>query len=247
MPRWLTLSTEVDLHDPSILPTLQCTLQCTVHEQKCITGTQTFLISKLGGWKDTTAFHKSSKTNRHQALKHLTILMLWKLVVIDNRIGRSTFRNWGDIGLSPASRETTQTNKPPKHDTKTTITSIITPTLWHSTCALCASPGNTRFFDRTSVYFCASTLQNLADRKTFIPHSVSLRNDLVDPYLMVWDWRVSRAGPRPFCWPSCSLLFCLQLFFLSHLFLYRLVVWGWGLRTDRASISLSRPCIANLF
>ena len=47
------------------------------------------------------------------------------------------------------------------------------------------------------------------------------------------DWRVSRAGPMPFCWPSCSLLFCLQLSSLYLLFLYRLVVWGWGLRTDR--------------
>ena len=67
------------------------------------------------------------------------------------------------------------------------------------------------------------------------------------PNSMVWDWRVSRAGPMPFCWPSCSLLFCLELFPLSLLFLYRLVVWGWGLRTGRVSISLSRPCIANLF
>ena len=45
----------------------------------------------------------------------------------------------------------------------------------------------------------------------------------------------------PFCWPSCSFLFCLQLFSLSLLFLYSLVVWGWGLRTDRVSISLSVP------
>ena len=67
------------------------------------------------------------------------------------------------------------------------------------------------------------------------------------PYLMVWDWRVSRAGPMPFCWHSCSLLFSLQLFSLYLLFLYRLVVWGWGLQTDRVSISLSRPCIANPF
>ena len=43
----------------------------------------------------------------------------------------------------------------------------------------------------------------------------------------------------PFCWPSCSLLFCLQLFSLSLLFLYGLVVWGWGLRTDRVAISLA--------
>ena len=67
------------------------------------------------------------------------------------------------------------------------------------------------------------------------------------PYSMVCDWRVSRAGPIAFCWPSCSLLFCLQLFSLSLLFLYRLVVWGWGLRIDIVSISLYRPCIANLF
>ena len=84
-------------------------------------------------------------------------------------------------------------------------------------------------------------------RRTFIPLSVSLWNELVGPSSMVWDWRVSRAGPTPFCWPGCSLLFCLQLFSLSLLFLYRLVVWGLGLRTDRVSISLSRPCIANLF
>ena len=67
------------------------------------------------------------------------------------------------------------------------------------------------------------------------------------PYSMVWEYWVSRAGPMPSCWPSCSLLFNLQLFYLSFLFLYRFVVWGWGLRTDRVSISISRPCIANLF
>ena len=39
-------------------------------------------------------------------------------------------------------------------------------------------------------------------------------------YSMVWDWRVSRAGPMSFCWPSCFLLFCLQLFSISLLFLY---------------------------
>ena len=49
----------------------------------------------------------------------------------------------------------------------------------------------------------------------------------VTPYFMVWDLRVSRAGPMPFCWPGCSLFFCLQLFSLSLIFLYRLVVWGW--------------------
>ena len=95
--------------------------------QKCITGTQTFLISKLGGWKYTTAFHKSSKTNRHQALKHLRQYGCYgNWSVIGNREGSWTFRNWSDIALSPASLETTQMNKPPKHCTKTgAITSAV--------------------------------------------------------------------------------------------------------------------------
>ena len=56
-------------------------------------------------------------------------------------------------------------------------------------------------------------------RQTFIPLSVSLWNDLSDltPCSMVWDWQVSRAGPMPFYWPSCSLTFCLLLFSLSLL------------------------------
>ena len=62
---------EINLYDPSLLPTLQCTLQCMRHAQKSIIGTQTFPVSKLGGWKHTTAFHKSSQANRHQVLKHL--------------------------------------------------------------------------------------------------------------------------------------------------------------------------------
>ena len=99
--------TEVNLHDASLLPILQCTLQCMGHTQKCITGAQTFPISKLGGWKDTTTFHKSSKRNRHQALKNLRQYWCYgNWSVIGNRRGRWTFRNWGDIGLSPASRET---------------------------------------------------------------------------------------------------------------------------------------------
>ena len=101
--------TEINLHDPSLLPTLQCTLQCMGHSKKCIRGTQTFLISKLGGWKQNIAFHKSSKTNRHQALKHLR--QYWSYGNWQQRrtVGLSEL---GDIGLSPASRETNQTNKP---------------------------------------------------------------------------------------------------------------------------------------
>ena len=61
---------------------------------------------------------------------------------------------------------------------------------------------------------------------------------LVTPYSMMWDWRVSRAGPMPFYWSSCSLPFCLVLFSLSHLSFYGFVLWGWGLHTDTVLISL---------
>ena len=38
--------------------------------------------------------------------------------LVDQQRRMWTFQNWGDIGLFPASRETTQMNKPPKHYTK---------------------------------------------------------------------------------------------------------------------------------
>ena len=42
-------------------------------------------------------------------------------------------------------------------------------------CALCASPGYTRYFDRTSVYLCASPRQNLAVPQDFYsPLSISM-------------------------------------------------------------------------
>ena len=62
--------TEINLHDPNLLLTLQCTLKCMGYAQKYITGTQTF-PQQTGGWMHTTAFQKSSNTNRLQALKHL--------------------------------------------------------------------------------------------------------------------------------------------------------------------------------
>ena len=64
---------------------------------------------------------------------------------------------------------------------------------------------------------------------------------------MVWDFRVSRARPMPFYWPSWSLIFCLLLFYISPLLFYGLVVWGWGLRTHMVLIALSQPCITNFF
>ena len=69
-------------------------------------------------------------------------------------------------------------------------------------------------------------------RITFIPLSVSLWNDLASPYSMVWDWWVSRAGPLLFYWPKLLYPY------------YSKKDWH---PTDKVSISLSRPCIENLF
>ena len=61
---------------------------------------------------------------------------------------------------------------------------------------------------------------------------------LVTQYSIVFDWRVSSAGPIPLQWPSCSLPFCLLLISLSLLSFYGMVLWGWGLRTDMVLIAL---------
>ena len=119
--------TEINQNDTSLLPTLQCPLQCMGHTQKCITGTQIFQISKQCCWKHITAFLKSTKTKRHQALKHLG--QCWccgNRSVIGNRRWRLIFRNRGDIGLPPASRETTKrTNRIKTALRRGTITSAV--------------------------------------------------------------------------------------------------------------------------
>ena len=120
-------------------------------------------------------------------------------------------------------------------------------TLWRSTCALCASPGYTRCFDRTSVYFCASPLHNLAVSQDFYsPLSLSLERS---GWPRIWWCGIGGFQEQVKCLfvgLVALSFFSLLLFSLSLLFLYRLVVWGWGLRTDMVSIS-SRPCIENLF
>ena len=111
---------EINLNDPSLLSTLQCTLPCMRHAQKCITSTQTFPISKLGGRTHTIAFNRTSKRNRQKALKNLWQYWCYRnRLVVCNRGGLWSIWNRGDIDLSSASRESTQTNNLQKHYTKT--------------------------------------------------------------------------------------------------------------------------------
>ena len=83
----------------------------------------------------------------------------------------------------------------------------------------------------------------------FIFLSVSLWNDLVDP---VFD-DVGLPGFKSkvnvfFIGLSCSTpTIEFYYFSLSLLSVYRLVLWGWSLRTDRVYITLSQPCTADLF
>ena len=96
-----------------------CTLQYMKYEQRCITDTKTFPISKLGGWNHTILCSIKSPRRTDpkcsNTLESYTRLMLWKSVY--NWHLMRTVKFWGDIGLSPASSETTQTNKPLKHYT----------------------------------------------------------------------------------------------------------------------------------
>ena len=84
---------------------------------------------------------------------------------------------------------------------------------------------------------------------TFIPFSVSLWNDLANS---VFDC-VGLAGFKSrynafFIGLSFSIpTIVFYSFSLSFLSVNRLVLWGWGLWTDRVYITLSQPCTADLF
>ena len=84
--------------------------------------------------------------------------------------------------------------------------------------------------------------------RTFIPLSVSLCDDLANDVFDGVRLAGSRAGPMLFYWPSSSIPTIVFYYFsLSLLSVYRLVLWGWGLRTDSEYITLSQPCTADLF
>ena len=71
--------------------------------------------------------------------------------------------------------------------------------------------------------------------------------NFLTPCSMVWDWQVSRAGSMFIYWPKQHYPDFNLLLFVSFLPVYRLVLWGWRLRTDRVYITLSQPCTADLF
>ena len=97
------------------------------------------------------------------------------------------------------------------------------------------------------VCLCTSPLQNLAVPQDFYsPFSISLERSGW-PRIRWCEIGGFQEQVQCLFVGLVAIIFFLKLFSLSLLFLYRLVVWGWGLRTCRVSISLSPPCIANIF
>ena len=104
-------------------------------------------------------------------------------------------------------------------------------------------------FHAVLLHLCAFSLQNLSVPNDFYSPTVSLWNDLADP---VFDGVGlagfnSRANAFSFCL-SCSIPTIVFYYFsVSPHSVYWLVLWGWGLRTDRVYITLSQPCTADHF
>ena len=90
--------------------------------------------------------------------------------------------------------------------------------------------------------------RTLQYRRTFIHLSVSLLNDLADAVFDGVGLEGFKSRANVFYWPKLLYpYYCLLLLSLSLLSVYRFVLWGWGLRTDRVYITLSQPCTADLF
>ena len=72
-------------------------------------------------------------------------------------------------------------------------------------------------------------LQNLAVyRSTFIPFLFFCGTILLTLCSMVWDWRVSRAGPMFFYWPMLLAPFLYSTVFLCSSFILQVGIVGLG-------------------
>ena len=124
----------------------------------------------------------------------------------------------------------------------------VAPSLWCSSFRMCLCGLHATLWSHIGSLMRLLAAEPRSIAGLLFPLQYLCRTILVTPYSMVWNWRVSKAGPMSLYWPSCSLPFCLILFSLSLLSFYGLVLWGWGLWTDKVLIALSQPpCITNLF
>ena len=107
----------------------------------------------------------------------------------------------------------------------------------------CGVPG------RTSVYLCATSLQNHAVPYDFYsPLSVPLERSCSPHIRRCGTGVFQEQGQCYFIGLSCSfptIVFC--YFSLSLFPVCRLVLYGWGLRSDRVYVTLTQPCTATSF
>ena len=82
-------------------------------------------------------------------------------------------------------------------------------------------------------------------RRTFFPLWNDLADHIFDGVLLAGF--KSRANASFIGVSSCITTIVFYYFSLSLLSDYRLVLWGWGLRTNRVYITLSQHCTAKLF
>ena len=84
-------------------------------------------------------------------------------------------------------------------------------------------------------------------RRTLVPSQCPSGTTLLTPY-SCGTGGFREQGQCFFIGLSCSILTVVFYYFsLSLLPVYRLVLWGWGLRTDRVYITLCQSCTADLF
>ena len=84
--------------------------------------------------------------------------------------------------------------------------------------------------------------------RTCIPFSLFLWDNLVYPIFDGVGLAGFKSRAMLFIGLTCSIPTRVFYYFsLSLLSVYRLVLWGWGLRTDRVYITLSHPCTADIF
>ena len=90
--------------------------------------------------------------------------------------------------------------------------------------------------------------RTLQYRRNFIPSQCPSAAILLMPYSMVRPVTggFQEQGQCFLIGLSCSFPTIVFYFSISLLSVYRLVLWGWGLRTDRVYITLSRSCTADL-
>ena len=102
---------------------------------------------------------------------------------------------------------------------------------------------------RALLHSCTAPLQNLAVQPDFYsPLGVPLEQSCLPRIRWCGTGGFQEQGQCFFIRLSCSIpTIVFYSFSLSLLSVYWLVLWGWGLRTDRVYITLSQPCTADIF